>query len=40
MKPQILTALRNQINSSAGQIPGVLASIQTIQDAVRIQVCN
>ena len=40
MKPQILTALRNQINSSAGQIPGVLASIQTIQDAVRVQVCN
>lgn len=39
MKPQILTALRNQINTTASQIPGVLASIQTLQDAVRVQIC-
>ena len=39
IKGQILETLRTQINAAAKLIPGVLASVQTLQDELRVKVC-
>jgi len=39
IKNQILESLKTQINNVAKQIPGVLASIQTLQDELRLKIC-
>jgi hypothetical protein len=39
IKPQILESLRTQITAAARLIPGVLASIQTLQDELRLKIC-
>lgn len=39
IKSQILDSLRTQITAAARQIPGVLTSIQTLQDELRVKVC-
>lgn len=39
IKSQILESLRTQINEAAKLIPGVLASIQTFQDELRLKIC-
>lgn len=39
IKSQILNSLRTQITNAARLIPGVLASIQTLQDELRLKIC-
>ena len=39
IKSQILDSLRTQITEAARLIPGVLASIQTLQDELRLKIC-
>lgn len=39
IKSQILDSLRTQITSATRLIPGVLASIQTLQDELRLKIC-
>ncbi|HTL10180.1 MAG TPA: hypothetical protein VL307_18020 [Chitinophagaceae bacterium] len=39
IKPQILEALKTQLNNAAKQIPGVLTSIETLQDELRLKIC-
>lgn len=39
IKNQILDTLRTQINAATKLIPGVLTSIQTLQDELRLKIC-
>ena len=39
IKPQILEAIKTQLNNAAHQIPGVLTSIETLQDELRLKIC-
>ncbi|MEO5682803.1 MAG: hypothetical protein ABIQ88_09175 [Chitinophagaceae bacterium] len=39
IKSQILEALRTQLTNAARLIPGVLASIETLQDELRLKIC-
>lgn len=39
IKRSILTGLQTQISAAARAIPGVLASIQTSQDAIQLKIC-